>query len=51
MRNPFILPLLGTFVRDGHIYFVSPFAAQGDLLEYVADHPEVNRIQLVRYSK
>lgn len=47
LRHPCVLPLLGTFFRDEHVYFVSPFAESGNLLEYVTDRPQVNRIQLL----
>ncbi|KIO22674.1 hypothetical protein M407DRAFT_27782 [Tulasnella calospora MUT 4182] len=47
LDHPYILPLLGIFKRDEHIYFVSPFAENGCLLEYLADRPRVNRISLL----
>ncbi|KIO23052.1 hypothetical protein M407DRAFT_27476 [Tulasnella calospora MUT 4182] len=47
LDHPRILPLLGIFTRDEHIYFVSPFAENGCLLEYIVDHPRVNRIPLL----
>ncbi|KAG8917803.1 hypothetical protein FRC01_002202 [Tulasnella sp. 417] len=47
LSHPHILEFLGTFKRDGHMYFVSPFINNGTLVEYIAVHPDVNRIRLL----
>ncbi|KAG9035109.1 hypothetical protein FS837_002030 [Tulasnella sp. UAMH 9824] len=47
LRHPHILKFLGTFRRDGHIYFVSPFINNGTLVEYIAARPGTNRIRLL----
>ncbi|KAG9041885.1 hypothetical protein FS837_011622, partial [Tulasnella sp. UAMH 9824] len=47
LRHPHILKFLGTFRRDGHIYFVSPFINNGTLVEYIAARPATNRIRLL----
>ncbi|KAG8981122.1 hypothetical protein FRC05_004022 [Tulasnella sp. 425] len=47
LQHPHILKYLGTFQRDGHLYFVSPFIENGTLVEYIVLHPSVNRIKLV----
>ncbi|KIO31710.1 hypothetical protein M407DRAFT_67497, partial [Tulasnella calospora MUT 4182] len=47
LRHPHILEFIGTFKRDGHLYFVSPFIENGTLVEYVVRHPGVNRIRLL----
>ncbi|KAG8910965.1 hypothetical protein FRC00_007248, partial [Tulasnella sp. 408] len=48
LRHPHILEFLGTFKRDGHIYFVSPFINNGTLVDYITVSPDVNRIRLLR---
>ncbi|KAG8974853.1 hypothetical protein FRC05_006786 [Tulasnella sp. 425] len=47
LRHPHILEFLGTFKRDGHLYFVSPFIKNGTMVEYIARYPDVNRIKLM----
>ncbi|KAG8920395.1 hypothetical protein FRC01_000789 [Tulasnella sp. 417] len=47
LHHPHILEFLGTFKRDGHMYFVSPFINNGTLVEYIYAHPDVNRIRLL----
>ncbi|KIO23565.1 hypothetical protein M407DRAFT_77896, partial [Tulasnella calospora MUT 4182] len=47
LEHPHVLRFLGTFKPEGHLYFVSPFMQNGTLLEYVNDHPGVNRIKLL----
>ncbi|KAG8961227.1 hypothetical protein FRC00_012912 [Tulasnella sp. 408] len=47
LDHPCILPLLGSFKRNEHFYFVCPFAEYGTLLEYLANRPDVNRIRLL----
>ncbi|KAG8913799.1 Transcriptional regulatory protein sin3, partial [Tulasnella sp. 408] len=47
LRHPHILKFLGTFKRDGHMYFVSPFIDNGTLVEYIAANPDINRIRLL----
>ncbi|KIO31728.1 hypothetical protein M407DRAFT_217769 [Tulasnella calospora MUT 4182] len=47
LRHPHILEFLGTFKRDGHMYFVSPFISNGTLVEYIAEHPDINRVRLL----
>lgn len=50
LDHPCILPLLGSFKRNEHFYFVCPFAEYGSLLEYLASRPDVHRIRLVSSS-
>ncbi|KIO31707.1 hypothetical protein M407DRAFT_67596, partial [Tulasnella calospora MUT 4182] len=47
LRHPYILEFLGTFKRNRHLYFVSPFISDGTLFEYIVGHPEANRIKLL----
>ncbi|KAG9044850.1 hypothetical protein FS837_007407 [Tulasnella sp. UAMH 9824] len=47
LQHPHVLKFLGTFKRGGHIYFVSPFIERGTLVEYIAEHPNVNRIKML----
>ncbi|KAG8919750.1 hypothetical protein FRC01_001137 [Tulasnella sp. 417] len=47
LRHRHILKFLGTFKRNQHLYFVSPFIANGTLIEYIARHPLVNRVRLL----
>ncbi|KAG8959508.1 hypothetical protein FRC05_007721 [Tulasnella sp. 425] len=47
LQHPHILEYLGTFQRDGHYYFVSPFIENGTLVEYIELHLSVNRIKLL----
>ncbi|KAG9044855.1 hypothetical protein FS837_007412 [Tulasnella sp. UAMH 9824] len=47
LRHPHILKFVGTFKREGHIYFVSPFISNGTLVDYIVAHPDINRIRLL----
>ncbi|KAG9045898.1 hypothetical protein FS837_005456 [Tulasnella sp. UAMH 9824] len=47
LNHPHVLKFLGTYKPGAHLYFVSPFAANGTLLEYVSVRPAVNRIRLL----
>ncbi|KAG8898475.1 hypothetical protein FRC01_010897, partial [Tulasnella sp. 417] len=47
LEHPHVLKFLGTYKPDAHLYFVSPFAKNGTLLEYVHDRPAINRVQLL----
>ncbi|KAG8923170.1 hypothetical protein FRC01_013122 [Tulasnella sp. 417] len=46
LEHPHLLKFLGTYKREGHLYFVSPFMHNGTLLEYVNVRPDINRIKL-----
>ncbi|KAG8971871.1 hypothetical protein FRC05_010538 [Tulasnella sp. 425] len=48
LRHPHILEFIGTLKRDGHLYLVSPFIANGTLVEYLFRHPDVKRVRLLR---
>lgn len=47
LQHPHILSFLGTFTRDGHLYLVTPFIDNGDIVEYINTFPHVNRIRPV----
>ncbi|KAG8903262.1 hypothetical protein FRC01_009260, partial [Tulasnella sp. 417] len=47
LEHPHVLKFLGTYKPDAHLYFVSPFAKNGTLLEYVHDCPSINRVRLL----
>lgn len=50
LDHPHVLKFLGTYKSGAHLYFVSPFAKNGTLLEYVNDRPDINRVRLVSCS-
>ncbi|KIO27224.1 hypothetical protein M407DRAFT_73464 [Tulasnella calospora MUT 4182] len=47
LKHPHVLEFLGTYKPEAHIYFVSPFAKNGTLLEYVSARPGINRVRLL----
>ncbi|KIO27223.1 hypothetical protein M407DRAFT_73475 [Tulasnella calospora MUT 4182] len=47
LKHPHVLEFLGTYKPEAHLYFVSPFAKNGTLLEYVSDRPGINRVRLL----
>ncbi|KAG8978982.1 hypothetical protein FRC05_009192 [Tulasnella sp. 425] len=48
LQHRHILEYLGSFQRDEHFYFVSPFIENGTLVDYIALNLSVNRVKLVR---
>ncbi|KAG8902176.1 hypothetical protein FRC00_000985 [Tulasnella sp. 408] len=48
LRHVHVLKLLGTLHKNGEFYLVSPFQINGSLMRFVANHPQVNRIKLLR---
>ncbi|KIO25525.1 hypothetical protein M407DRAFT_55475, partial [Tulasnella calospora MUT 4182] len=47
LKHPHVLEFLGTYKPEGHIYFVSPFAKSGTLLEYIIKGLDINRVRLL----
>jgi len=45
MRHPNILPLLG--ITTDPFYLISKWMPRGDLLQYVGDNPDTDRLKLV----
>ncbi|KIO15553.1 hypothetical protein M407DRAFT_86980, partial [Tulasnella calospora MUT 4182] len=41
LQHPHILKFFGTFKRNKHLYFVSPFIDNGTLVEYIVLHPDL----------
>ncbi|KAG8902454.1 hypothetical protein FRC00_007345 [Tulasnella sp. 408] len=48
LRHVHVLKLLGTLHKNGELYLVSPFQINGSLMKFVANHPPINRIKLLR---
>lgn len=49
LRHPNLLPLLGVTVTENRFVMVSEWMANGDINEFVKQHPDVNRLELVRF--
>ncbi|KAG8903242.1 hypothetical protein FRB99_003559 [Tulasnella sp. 403] len=47
LSHPHILPLLGTSLQDTHWHFVSPWAENGSLIDYLKIDPNVDRSRLL----
>ncbi|KAG8917258.1 hypothetical protein FRC01_002581, partial [Tulasnella sp. 417] len=46
LRHPRILQFLGVYTIDDSVYFVSPYAENGSLPEFIQRRPEVDRKRL-----
>jgi len=47
LRHPNVLPFIGTFVQNSTIYMVSPWMSNGDILRYLKNNPEADRLKLL----
>ncbi|KAG8909379.1 hypothetical protein FRC01_006979 [Tulasnella sp. 417] len=47
LEHPHVLKFLGTYRPGAHLYFVSPFAKNGTVLDYVRNRPGINRVRLL----
>lgn len=47
LQHPHILQFLGIHTIDDSVYFVSPYAENGSLPEFIQRRPEVDRKRLV----
>lgn len=50
LAHPHILPLYGACLDHGPPMLVCEFMQNGNMIEYLVDHPQANRRQLVRAS-
>ena len=49
LRHPNVLPLLGVTVSDGTLAMVSELMTNGNIIEFVKAHRNVNRFELVGF--
>ncbi|KIO23980.1 hypothetical protein M407DRAFT_213838, partial [Tulasnella calospora MUT 4182] len=47
LRHPHILEFIGIYKAGDHMYLVSPFIENGTLAEYIATHPNADRIRFL----
>ena len=49
LHHPHVLQLIGVTMTGGKFVMVSEWMKNGNILEFVARHPDVNRLNLVRF--
>jgi hypothetical protein len=48
LDHPNVLPFLGATIKSHSLSLVSPWMESGNINRYIRNHPEANRLQLVR---
>ena len=50
LRHPNVLPLIGVMMSEAHFAMVSDWMVNGNINDFVKEHPDVNRLDLVGCS-
>jgi len=50
LRHPNVLPLIGVTMTDTQFAMVSDWMVNGNINDFVEEHPDVNRLELVGVS-
>lgn len=50
LRHPNVLTLVGVMMSEDRLVMVSEWMENGNINDFVKAHPDVNRLELVRFS-